>query len=164
MPLPQLDRILEIEPGQSIRAIKCLSLSEDYLQDHFPRFPVMPGVLMLEALYQASAWLVRATYDFDYPNVVLREARNVKYQDFVAPGRQLVVEATIFKTEENLITVKTQGSMDNRVAVSGRLILERVTADQVNPAMKSVVPRTRSVLMEQYSLLLHGQTNMSQTT
>ena len=164
MPLPKLDRILEIVHGESIRAIKCLSLSEDYLQDHFPRFPVMPGVLMLEALYQASSWLVLATHDFDIPNVVLREARNVKYQDFVAPGRQLLVEASIFKTNGSLITLKTQGSMEGHTAVSGRLILERVAADQISGAMEAVVPRTRAALRQQYSLLLIGHTNTQQTT
>ena len=156
MPLPQLDQILELDPGNSIRAVKCLSLSEDYLQDHFPRFPVMPGVLMLEALYQASAWLVRATYDFDRPNVVLREARNVKYQDFVAPGRQLVVEASIFKTDDFVVTLKVQGSIEDKVAVSGRLVLERVEPDQVNSAMVALLPRTRMELREQLALLQHG--------
>lgn len=156
MPLPQLDQILKLDPGNSIRAVKCLSLSEDYLQDHFPRFPVMPGVLMLEALYQASAWLVRATYDFDRPNVVLREARNVKYQDFVAPGRQLVVEASIFKTDDFVVTLKVQGSIEDKVAVSGRLVLERVEPDQVNSAMVALLPRTRMELREQLALLQHG--------
>ena len=54
-----IDRIVEVRPGQSLVAVKNLSLAEEYLADHFPGFPVMPGVLMLEALTQAGAWLIR---------------------------------------------------------------------------------------------------------
>ena len=54
-----IDRISVLERGQRIVAHKALSLAEEYLADHFPAFPVIPGVLMLEAMVQASAWLVR---------------------------------------------------------------------------------------------------------
>ena len=94
--------------------------------------------------------------DFDRPNVVLREARNVKYQDFVAPGRQLVVEASIFKTDDFVVTLKVQGSIEDKVAVSGRLVLERGEPDQVNAAMVALLPRTRMELRVQLALLQHG--------
>jgi len=73
-----IDKIDSLEPGKRIVATKSLSLAEEYLQDHFPNFPVMPGVLMLEALTQASAWLIRVSEDFSHSIVVLKEARNVK--------------------------------------------------------------------------------------
>ena len=53
-----VDRIVALEPGKTITAVKNLSLAEEYLADHFPGFPVLPGVLMLEAMTQAAAWLV----------------------------------------------------------------------------------------------------------
>ena len=59
-----IDRILELTPGESLVGVKNLTLAEEYLADHFPGFPVMPGVLMLEALTQAGAWLIRETEDF----------------------------------------------------------------------------------------------------
>jgi 3-hydroxyacyl-[acyl-carrier-protein] dehydratase len=120
-----IDRIIELEPGVRITAVKALTGSEDYLKDHFPLFPVMPGVLMLEAMYQASAWLVRKTDHFAYALVLLKEARNVKYADFVAPGQVLHVTAEILKREGDLITLKAQGTMSGHTAVSARLILER---------------------------------------
>ena len=55
-----LDRITELEPGVKITAVKNLTMAEEYLADHFPQFPVMPGVLMLQAMTEAGAWLVRA--------------------------------------------------------------------------------------------------------
>lgn len=86
-----LDRITKLEPGRSIVTQKALTLAEEYLADHFPTFPVMPGVLMLEAMVQSAAWLVRASTDFSASLVTLAEARNVTYKSFVAPGRVLEV-------------------------------------------------------------------------
>src|SRR5439155_10753816 len=90
-----IDRITALEPGKRITATKSLTLAEEYLADHFPRFPVMPGVLMIEALVQASAWLVRATQDFAHSMVLLKEAKNVTYKSFVSPGQvfEISVEA-----------------------------------------------------------------------
>src|SRR5687768_8389744 len=78
-----LDKITELQLGSSITAIRRLRPEEDYLRDHFPKFPVMPGVLMLEAMFQASAWLVRATDEFEHPFMLLQEARSIKYASFL---------------------------------------------------------------------------------
>lgn len=126
-----IDRILELRAGEEITACKALALSEDYLKDHFPLFPVMPGVLMLEAMHQASEWLVRVTDDFQHSMVVLREVRNIRYADFVTPGQLLVVQATIQKRDGNKTWLRAQGTVDDRVAVGARLILESYNlADQ----------------------------------
>ncbi len=90
-----VDRILEVEPGRRIRALKNLTLGEEYLGDHFPTFPVMPGVLMLQTLVEAGSWLLRLTEDFRHSVITLREAKNVKYGHFMEPGRQLVVTAEL---------------------------------------------------------------------
>ena len=79
---------------------------------------------MLEAMSQVAAWLIRATDDFQYSVVTLREARNVKYSDFVVPGRTLIVSAEFVKREGELSTLKAQGTMNGSVAVSARLIVE----------------------------------------
>lgn len=120
-----IDRISDLKPGESITALKALSLAEEYLQDHFPRFPVMPGVLMLEAMYQASALLVFETEDFRHSTILLKEARNVKYADFVQPGETLVVHAELLKLEESLAVLKARGTVGNEAVVSGKLVLER---------------------------------------
>jgi 3-hydroxyacyl-[acyl-carrier-protein] dehydratase len=120
-----IDRIVLLEPGVKIAAVKNLSMAEEYLADHFPGFPVMPGVLMLEAMTQAGAWLVRATEDFAHSVVVLKEARNVKYANFVEPGQCLHVTAEILGQDERETRIKAQGTVGDSIAVSARLVLER---------------------------------------
>ena len=132
-----LDRIVDLKPGVSITAIKGLALAEDYLADHFPQFPVMPGVFMLEAMTQASAWLIRVSEDFRHSMVVLREARNVKYADFVAPGQTLVVTAEMLSQTENETKLKVQGSVDGKLNVGARLVLARYNLADGNPVRAS---------------------------
>ena len=119
-----IDQITQLTPGQRIEGIKRLKATERYLDDHFPKFPIMPGVLMLESMYQAAQWLVRRTEDFAHSMVVLKEARNVKFTGFVKPGQELLVTAEIKKQEGNCTTLMAQGTVDGRPAVSARLIVE----------------------------------------
>ena len=77
-----LDAIQSYEPGVQLTAIKNVAMSEEYLADHFPEFPVLPGVFMLEAATQAAAWLLRLSENFAHSVITLKEARNIKYADF----------------------------------------------------------------------------------
>ena len=148
-----IDRITQIDTGPTIKAVKVLSLAEEYLQDHFPRFPVMPGVLMLEAMTQTARWLVYHRDDFAHPCVLLREARNVKYADFVQPGQVLAIEATIIKEEGLLTTFKAQGVVGDKVAVSARLVLERSQLAVADPRMVPIDHYARRRMREIFQLL-----------
>src|SRR4030088_3263626 len=99
-----VDEIRQLEPGRKIQAVKSLTLGEEYLADHFPGFPVMPGVLMLQTLVEAGAWLLRLTEDFRHSTIVLREAKNVKYGTFMEPGRQMVVEVELIAQDGAMAT------------------------------------------------------------
>jgi len=129
----QLDQILELQPGKRIVAVKRLDPHEEYLKDHFPRFPVMPGVLMLEAMFQAGAWLVYASTEFEKAMVVLKEARNIKFADFVEPGEVLKVTAEMVGQDGPVVKLKAQGLVGDSVAVSGRLVLERMNQGDSDP-------------------------------
>jgi 3-hydroxyacyl-[acyl-carrier-protein] dehydratase len=121
----QLDHIDELVPGERIKATRSLDPNSDYLRDHFPLFPVMPGVLMLEALFQASSWLIRATEDFENSVLILKEAKSVKFADFMEPGELLEITAEIVKTTGNLVSIKASGNKGDVVAVSARLTIEK---------------------------------------
>jgi 3-hydroxyacyl-[acyl-carrier-protein] dehydratase len=148
-----IDRIVELAPGEKIVAVKSLSLAEEYLEDHFPLFPVMPGVLMLEAMTQAGAWLVRVSEDFAHSRVLLKEARNVKYADFVEPGQLLTVTAEIIDQTEHETRLKTQGTVEGHVAVSARLVLERTNQADADPTKAPLDAYTRRAMRELYQML-----------
>jgi 3-hydroxyacyl-[acyl-carrier-protein] dehydratase len=129
-----VDQIIEVEPGRKLKAIKNLTLAEEYLADHFPTFPVMPGVLMLQTLVEAGAWLLRISDDFRHSMIVLREAKNVKYGHFVDPGRQLLVTVELLGREGNRASLKGTGEVPGNQAVSARIVLESYNLRDRNPA------------------------------
>ena len=129
-----IDRICELEPGKRATAIKNLTMAEEYLADHFPLFPVMPGVLMLEAMTQTAAWLIRYSEDFAHSVVTMKEVRNVKYADFVQPGQVLSVEVEQLKDDGRETTFKARGLVEGKTCVSARLIVERYNLAERNPA------------------------------
>jgi 3-hydroxyacyl-[acyl-carrier-protein] dehydratase len=148
-----VDKVLDLQPGVKITTIKTLSLAEEYLADHFPRFPVMPGVLMVESMTHAGAWLVRASEDFAHSLVLLKEARNVRFGKFVAPGQVLTVTAEILKEDKSEVQLKTQGYLGDDVAVSARLVLERTNLADKDPSQAVTDILVKRQLRELWSLL-----------
>ena len=128
-----LDRIDELEPGKRIAATKDLRPDEDYLRDHFPRFPVMPGVLMLEAMFQAGLWLLLETEQFVRPFVTMKESRNIRFADFVKPNQSLAVFVEILRADEHIYKLKAEGRIGDSAAVNGRLTLETSTLAEKYP-------------------------------
>ncbi|MAT72199.1 MAG: beta-hydroxyacyl-ACP dehydratase [Planctomycetaceae bacterium] len=149
-----LDRICSYAPGASLTAIKNVSLAEEYLADHFPEFPVLPGVFMLEAGTQAAAWLLRLTDDYAQSVITLAEARAVKYADFVAPGHTLHMTVTLAKRDEGRATFKFQGQVDGRTCVSGRLVLECGNLADDNPELAALDGRMIAKMRELAPALL----------
>lgn len=130
-----IDRITDLEPGRSITAVKNLTMAEEYLLDHFPGFPVMPGVLMLESLVQASAWLMRASNEFAYSSILLRQARALKFNNFLRPGQTMTVTATVQKWDGELCTLKAAGHVGQTNTVSARLTLRQFNLRDRDPAL-----------------------------
>jgi 3-hydroxyacyl-[acyl-carrier-protein] dehydratase len=97
-----IDKVISLESGKLIKAVKGVSLAEEYLADHFPAFPVLPGVLLLEGLIESASWLVREAENFAHSMILLEEARNVKYKSFVAPGAQIEYTVEAKTIEENI--------------------------------------------------------------
>lgn len=148
-----VDRILELEPPKRIMTIKNLSLAEEYLADHFPAYPVLPGVMMLEALVQSAAWLVRASTEFAKSLVLLREAQNVRYGSFVRPGGQLAMEVTAMEIEPDHSRFKATGTCEGLVAVQAKLTLEHLDIADENPANADLDAPLRTLLRERFRIL-----------
>ena len=148
-----IDKIDLFESGKRIVATKSLSMAEEYLQDHFPNFPVMPGVLMLEALTQASAWLIRISEDFAHSIVVLKEARNVKYARFVQPGQTLNIVSEIVQEEENLVTLKAEGTVEGQSNLKAKLVLCRYNLSDTDPSRSLADKKLITEMQEWFKIL-----------
>ncbi len=124
-----IDAVIEASENRLV-AIKHVSASEEYLQDHFPTFPVLPGVFMLEAMTQAARALL-ARRDPSLGRHVLGEVRNLKYGAMVRPGESLRVEVELQgEGDEGAWTFKGVARKDpdggERPAAAGRFTLRPV--------------------------------------
>ena len=137
-------------------AVKNLSLAEEYLADHFPGFPVMPGVLMLEALTQAGAWLVRDLEDFAHSVVLLKQARTIKYGSFVEPGRQLELRVELTSHGERESSFKGVGLIDGQEKVKGRFTLTRYNLRERDPELHATDALIVAGLRDLYATLRKG--------
>jgi 3-hydroxyacyl-[acyl-carrier-protein] dehydratase len=148
-----VDRILSVEENRIIRAVKNLTLGEEYLADHFPTFPVMPGVLMLQAVVEAASWLLRIRDDFRHSVILLREAKGVKYGSFMEPGRRMMLNVELIEEAGELATFKGKGEVDGVSNVSAKFVLTRGNLRDRNPAWAELDARIVQQLRERYLLL-----------
>ncbi|MDX2038688.1 MAG: 3-hydroxyacyl-ACP dehydratase FabZ family protein [Isosphaeraceae bacterium] len=151
-----IDRITELNSGKSLVAIKNLSLAEEYLADHFPGFPVMPGVLMLEALTQAGAWLIREMEDFAHSVIVLKQAKTIKYGSFVEPGRQLQLKVELVSHDASEATFKGVGVIEGQEMVKGRFTVTRYNLRDREPGLHTTDALIVSHLRDLYATLRKG--------
>ncbi|MBT9611316.1 3-hydroxyacyl-ACP dehydratase FabZ [Aquabacterium sp.] len=124
-PFLLVDRVLELELNKRIRALKNVSINEPYFQGHFPHRPVMPGVLMLEALAQAAALLAfESTGDGVDENMVIYFAGidGARFKRPVEPGDQLILEVTLDRVKSGIYKFTAQGLVDGELAVSAELM------------------------------------------
>jgi 3-hydroxyacyl-[acyl-carrier-protein] dehydratase len=151
-----IDRILDVQRGESLVAVKNLSLAEEYLSDHFPGFPVMPGVLMLEALTQAGAWLIRDMEDFAHSIIVLKQAKTIKYGSFVEPGRQLELRVNLVSHDARDASFKAVGTIDGQEMVKGRITLTRYNLRERSPGLHQTDAAIVAGLRDLYATLRKG--------
>jgi 3-hydroxyacyl-[acyl-carrier-protein] dehydratase len=124
-PFLLVDRVLELDKGVRIRALKNVTMNEPFFTGHFPHRPVMPGVLMLEALAQASAILA-----FDNLGVLPDDQTvfyfvgidNARFKRPVEPGDQLVLHSTIVRSKSGVVRFTTQANVGEAVAVQADLM------------------------------------------
>lgn len=123
-PFLLVDRVLELEKGKRIRALKNVTINEPFFEGHFPNRPVMPGVLMLEALAQASALLsfdaLNASPD-DQMIYYFAGMDGVRFRRPVEPGDQLILEAELLRTKAGIFKFRTRAMVGNELAVEAEL-------------------------------------------
>jgi 3-hydroxyacyl-[acyl-carrier-protein] dehydratase len=124
-PILLVDRVLEIEKGVRIRAVKNVTYNEPFFTGHFPHRPVMPGVMMLEALAQAAALL-----SFDTAGTEPDETTvyyfvgidNARFKRPVEPGDRLILDVTLDRIRKGIHSFKAKGLVDDAVVVEANLM------------------------------------------
>ena len=158
-----LDKVESVSATRLV-ATKHVSLAEEYLADHFPTFPVLPGVMMLEALTQAAGWVMHRRSDFAKSFAVLKEARNVKYGNFVAPGNHLRVEVELVKDTEAGATFKATGTVNGSTAVAARIEIAYFNLRDKRPELGAMDARLIEHHRRRWALIAPSEAPVSLAT
>lgn len=119
-PFLLIDRITAVTPGESITALKNITVNEPAFQGHFPGRPIMPGVLIIEAMAQAGGVLSHVTLgDIDpKPLFFLAGIKNARFRQTVLPGDQLLIQVDVEKVKRGIWFYKCSASVDGQVVVT----------------------------------------------
>jgi 3-hydroxyacyl-[acyl-carrier-protein] dehydratase len=124
-PFVLVDRVLEIEPGSRIKALKNISINEPFFPGHFPHHPVMPGVLIIEALAQAAAILSFKTGNF-MPSAdsvyYFAGIDKARFKKPVSPGDQLILEVSIDRILKGIWKYNCFASVDGKVVAEADIM------------------------------------------
>lgn len=134
-PFLLIDRIVEFEPAKRLVAIKNVTINEPFFQGHFPGYPIMPGVLVIEAMAQAGAVIMMAEIqDRDKKLVVFTGIERAKFRRPITPGDQLRIEV-------NVLSMRTRvGRIEGKAYVDGKLACEATLTCQVVPRAQEPRP------------------------
>jgi 3-hydroxyacyl-[acyl-carrier-protein] dehydratase len=122
-PFLLVDRVLEMVPGESVHALKNITVNEPFFQGHFPARPVMPGVLIVEALAQAGGILALRTMvgGVEGKLLLFRGIDGAKFRKTVIPGDQLHLHARVLRHRQNLWTFEAEARVDGEVVAEAGL-------------------------------------------
>lgn len=124
-PFLLVDRVLEIEEGKRILALKNVTINEPFFPGHFPNHPVMPGVLIVEAMAQAAALLSFKTMGVkpdDNSVVLFAGIDNVRFKRQVVPGDQLLFDIEILQGKRNIYKYKGVARVGEQIATEAELM------------------------------------------
>jgi len=135
-PLLLVDRVIDWEAGKHIRAIKNVSANEEFFNGHFPHKPVMPGVLMIEALAQSAALLAFLTMEQkpdDNAVVYFVGIDGARFKRPVEPGDQLVMEVEILRQSRGIWKFQAKALVDGQLAVEAELMCTMRSINEPEP-------------------------------
>ena len=134
-PLLLIDRILEIDPKKRIVAIKNITFNEPQFTGHFPDYPIMPGVLMIEAIAQAGgALLLNEIPDRDQKLMVFTGIDDAKFRKPVIPGDQVRIEVTVLNWRTSAVRMRGVATVDGKVACEATVMCALTNRGGKKPA------------------------------
>ena len=121
-PFLMIDRVEEVIEGKSAKGYKNVTINENFFNGHFPEYPVMPGVLILEALAQMGAICILSMEDFKGKIGFLVGADKVRWKKQVMPGDKLELEIEIIKLIGSIVVGKGKATVDNQIVCEGEIM------------------------------------------
>ncbi len=130
-PFLLIDRVLECTPGESLVAQKNVTINEPFFNGHFPRRPVMPGVLIIEALAQATGLLAFRSVGAPDENTLyyIVGIDNARFKRMVEPGDTLILNVKVSRMKRNIWRFDTVAEVDGKMAAKAELMAARVEHD-----------------------------------
>jgi 3-hydroxyacyl-[acyl-carrier-protein] dehydratase len=121
-PFLLIDRVIEFEPTKSLVAIKNVTINEPFFQGHFPGFPIMPGVLVIEAMAQSGAIIMMAELpDRENKLIVFTGIERAKFRQSVTPGDQLRIEVEVLSFRSRAGRIECKASVEGKLACEATL-------------------------------------------
>ncbi len=120
-PFLLVDRIVEIEPGEKVVGLKNVTINEEFFNGHFPGHPIMPGVLILEAMAQVAGVGLLDSVGGDDKVPYFAGANNVRFRKPVKPGDQLIIEANIIKLRRSIGKIKAEARVDDNLVAEAEI-------------------------------------------
>ena len=155
-----VDKFIEFNSGQSARAVKNVSLSEEHLHDHFPGFPVMPASLMIEGMAQTGGILLGEKYDFEY-NVILAKVPKVEFHSWACPGDQLIYSATLENAGEAGGSVTVTANVEDRLVAEAEIVFVHLSTD--DPQLSRIDQKNFVFKMNLMDILTVGKAGTGET-
>ncbi|MBT5922565.1 MAG: 3-hydroxyacyl-ACP dehydratase FabZ, partial [Cellvibrionales bacterium] len=124
-PFLLVDRVIDLEIGKNITAIKNVTINEPFFNGHFPNLPIMPGVLIIEALAQTAGILGFKTLDktpADGSIYMFVGADNMRFKKPVVPGDQLTLKAEILKVRAGIWKFDCRAEVDGKMVAAGQIL------------------------------------------
>lgn len=112
-----VDKVTELVPAERIRGVKCVTLGDEVLHDHFPDYPILPGVLVLEALAQLAGYLLEVTFhapDRPVRRAVLAQIKDARFYETVGPGERIDLAADVESTLEDAARVRVEATVEGK--------------------------------------------------
>ena len=132
-PFLLVDRVIALEPGKSIAALKNVTGNESFFQGHFPEVKIMPGVLIIEAVAQAGGILLyHSLPDPAKKLVVLSKLNNIRFRKIVVPGDQIRLEAEIVKVRTRFVTLRGRALVDKDIVAEGEISAAILDLEEAN--------------------------------
>jgi len=121
-PMLMVDRILHVEPGQRAVAVKCVSVNEPYFPGHYPGQPIMPGVLILEAMAQVGGIALSGGEEQPEKIPLLAGVEKARFRRPVTPGDRLEIETTVARVRGNMGKIESVARVDGKVVAEAELL------------------------------------------